>query len=309
MQQAVNEIKTKPFDKMKKQRGPTRDYIPPSQDFTCKIAKVDYTAFTRPSVNVDTVRAIYPNVFHKKTNIIPLIDRKYKHRIGKVSFYHKSSPKTSVCWYCTEPFSNEPVHCPRAFYQQSNSYIMEGTFCNYRCVIAYANIHLTKSGEASNAIAHVHRIMRTNGVKDPIKPAPHWSCLLKFGGYMTIDEFRSCPQIQIPYVLPAGSRTIFSGYSHVLTDPNDPVERVNRFKGLEIPECALPDVSQLPSSTKSWPKQANAITYTRKPPQVNSTQFQKELKKEQTSFAFQRQKRTVKSAVTNMHSMLGMTKK
>ena len=233
-----------------------------------------------------------------------------RHTIGKVKFFSRTDPKKStVCWYCTEPFSETPVQCPRAHHEETNTYLMEGSFCSYACVLSYIKVATSLPSEQW-AIAHnVSKICRANKAEPCLNASPHWSCLQKFGGHMTIEQFRaSSKNNEVPRTLPATSRVVFTGYSHTLQNPSDQLDPYNKFDGLEVPAACEPSVASMPVNAREVPRRPRVSTYVPKAPAVNSARYQKETSKHIVRNTFQRKDRTTAAAVNNMHKMMGIVK-
>lgn len=237
-----------------------------------------------------------------------------KSQVGKVRFYHKnvvdptSCKPGTVCWYCTEPFQ-KLYQCPRFHDHCTDTYVMEGCFCSYSCAKAYAIETMDRGRTSENACTYIDRIARLHGHKEPVQRSPHWSCLEKFGGYMTIDAFRNCAPHDIPTTVPPASRLVQGGFCSYLYDKADPVPRYDKLKGL--PEAPTPqadsDMAAMPLHTPVVPTKP-VLFPPPKPVSVNSGKFQKEIKKRQVSYALQRTKKDSANAARNMQNLMGIKK-
>lgn len=89
------------------------------------------------------------------------------------------------CWWCCYPFEGESLHFPYAF--KSNVFYTTGHFCSWGCLKAYG----IERGKLDTCDYVTLMRKRMEGKITPIKKAPSRFCLEKFGGTVTIDEFRS----------------------------------------------------------------------------------------------------------------------
>ncbi len=124
------------------------------------------------------------------------------------------------CWWCQHAFDSPPWGCPlrinavidtysyvssisKTKYtlrekKQNNietnecAYITDGMFCSVNCCSAWADAHKKDPDydKASFLIYKMYNQVRgLDGVSVP-PPAPHWRLLEKFGGYLSIHQFR-----------------------------------------------------------------------------------------------------------------------
>ena len=131
----------------------------------------------------------------------------------------KCIPKLTniCCWHDTEPFDTYPVFIPQKFY--GNKFYVFGCFCSFNCACAY-NLSL-KDGDVLSRHSNLIRLFyevnknKLENIKDvEINPSGKKEKLKKFGGSMTITEFRenskmlgrtsneflpNCHQIKISY--------------------------------------------------------------------------------------------------------------
>jgi len=113
----------------------------------------------------------------------------------QVNPWPKSSPY--ACWNCTEKFSEPPVGIPTltSSTPYKDEYHMEGNFCSFNCAARY--LFDNNKGVESQTIWTVFEIMNFiyNEINDSddfiqIKLAPEPLCLKKFGGNLTLEEYR-----------------------------------------------------------------------------------------------------------------------
>ncbi|AUF82385.1 hypothetical protein TetV_293 [Tetraselmis virus 1] len=139
---------------------------------------------------------------------------------------------TSVsCYWCTFPFDNPPIGLPVKYFNTEDGFYVNGCFCSISCAAAY-NL---ASRESNDTVCERHSMLcslsRMLHGTDKIKVAPNWKSLQKFGGYMSIEQFRDFPQEKVLLcdVPPMRSLTVQleevnegdvgSGYNYVPLDP------------------------------------------------------------------------------------------
>lgn len=104
---------------------------------------------------------------------------------------HKKWPeKTNIhCWWCCTPFDNTPFSLP--IKKIDNEYLVKGCFCSPECTAAW---NFDNQGNDSKwesySLLNILYKKYYKGVAINIKIAPPKECLQKFGGNLTIEEFR-----------------------------------------------------------------------------------------------------------------------
>lgn len=95
----------------------------------------------------------------------------------------------SVCWWCTYeiPEENIPVSAPTYFNEIRNEFKVHGVFCCFECVKSYL-IDKNDSYVDTSLITLLNK--RLTGSMTRINCAPPRIALQRFGGTMTINEFR-----------------------------------------------------------------------------------------------------------------------
>lgn len=97
-----------------------------------------------------------------------------------------------VCWWCTYELPHLPcLHLPVKYDDMLKKFTTIGNFCSWECAKAYAkDMKTARWAEIASFIA----MMRLNalGKYVPLFAAPKRETLKKFGGKMTIEEFRAC---------------------------------------------------------------------------------------------------------------------
>lgn len=97
-----------------------------------------------------------------------------------------------ACWYCTETFTTIPVPAVESHDPETDIYTVFGIFCTPGCLLSY----LLDQGLQHNTrrmMYNQYMLRKVFGLQGLIKPSPHQSELQKFGGRLTIHEFRGCP--------------------------------------------------------------------------------------------------------------------
>ena len=123
----------------------------------------------------------YKNVIKK----IPL-KIKFINSVNNEQIIQKST--NIACWWCTYTFNTIPCFIPERYFD--NKYYVFGCFCSYNCAAAY-NLSLNdyKIWDRHSLLNKMYNIF--NKINDSIIPAPLKESLIKFGGHISIDEFRN----------------------------------------------------------------------------------------------------------------------
>jgi hypothetical protein len=113
---------------------------------------------------------------------------------SNVNFIDSKNGKTVVCektniacWWCTYNFDTLPCFIPERYY--NSAFYVFGNFCSYDCAAAY-NIDLRdyKVSDRNSLIKKLYLTIK--GTSDEIPVAPKREVLEKFGGPLTIEEYR-----------------------------------------------------------------------------------------------------------------------
>lgn len=107
-------------------------------------------------------------------------------------------PTKICCWHDTEPFDGLPTYLPEKFY--NGEFYVFGCFCSFNCACAY---NLAKN---DGRVLDRHNLLirmfyeinkkKITSVKDiEINPAGQKELLQKFGGPLSITEFRENAKI------------------------------------------------------------------------------------------------------------------
>ncbi len=107
--------------------------------------------------------------------------------------------RTNICcWWCTYQFDCLPTFLPEKY--SDNKFYVSGCFCSFNCAAAY-NLKLddNKVGERYSLLKQLYYMINkdkiTNITQIDINIAPPHTLLDKFGGHMTITEYRKNSKI------------------------------------------------------------------------------------------------------------------
>jgi hypothetical protein len=106
--------------------------------------------------------------------------------VEKASWLHKTNLS---CWWCCHSFDGVPLGLPVKFVPSIQKFRCQGVFCSFSCMMAFHNEHNGK-GE-SHLIKYLYS--KVTGTPLPhcrIHPAPPRWCLSKFGGPLSLNQFR-----------------------------------------------------------------------------------------------------------------------
>jgi len=96
--------------------------------------------------------------------------------------------KTDICcWWCKHQFNTMPIAIPSDYIQ--SKFMVYGCFCSFNCSLAYMYDESDpKVWERVRLLKELSQEMGT--VLNINKYAPSWKILTKFGGVVSIDQFR-----------------------------------------------------------------------------------------------------------------------
>ena len=105
---------------------------------------------------------------------------------------------TLCCWWDTEPFEHYPVYIPDKYYKEK--YYVFGNFCSFNCACAYnLNLRDDKVLERNYLLTRMFYEINKTKIKSineiTINPSGDKELLKKFGGHMTINDFRENSKI------------------------------------------------------------------------------------------------------------------
>ena len=96
--------------------------------------------------------------------------------------------KTDIaCWWCTYNFDNLPCFIPEKYYDEK--YFVFGCFCSFNCAAAYnVNMNDYKIWDRYSLLKRLYN--QIHQTEEEITLAPPREALHKFGGFLTIENFR-----------------------------------------------------------------------------------------------------------------------
>lgn len=92
-----------------------------------------------------------------------------------------------VCWWCCHPFTTSPVYIPH--WVDDGVFGVTGHFCSFPCALSYN--HSQRDEHAYHRENMLVLMYRCHGRYDVLIPAPPRESLKIFGGWLTVDDFRS----------------------------------------------------------------------------------------------------------------------
>jgi len=99
---------------------------------------------------------------------------------------------SSCCFHCVEKFETPPRFIPICRSSNSTNYRLFGNFCSWACAFRYILDNPTRiGGNAQMCAVWLCDLARTMGEKKPIIPAPPQLALRKFGGPLSIEQFKT----------------------------------------------------------------------------------------------------------------------
>jgi len=93
------------------------------------------------------------------------------------------------CWWCSYSFEGHPFFIPGKY--ENGKYHVFGNFCGFNCAMSY-NINMN-DGDVWTRHSLIKKIWNDANDLDnsnDIRPSPPRETLKKYGGHLTIDEFR-----------------------------------------------------------------------------------------------------------------------
>lgn len=102
----------------------------------------------------------------------------------------KDIKKTNLCcWWCSSQFDNIPFFLPNKY--ENKKFFVYGIFCSPNCTLAYnIDINDNKVWERHSLIYLLYNNITCENLRIKLFPAPPRQNLKKFGGNLTIEEFR-----------------------------------------------------------------------------------------------------------------------
>jgi hypothetical protein len=151
------------------------------------------------------------NLKKKYFYLLDVYKQKNKFVVNCIDYLNGALPlfTTKCCWWCRETFSSCPIGIPINFYpscakseqffKQSNLDCTNGTeyfetdgiFCSFPCAKSYIIDEKLNTKYKNSTMLLSLLYKKINNKIDFIPLAPSWKLLKKFGGEMSITEFRN----------------------------------------------------------------------------------------------------------------------
>jgi len=111
--------------------------------------------------------------------------------LGLITFndnkLHITETTNIACWWCCYNFSTYPIFLPEKY--QDGKYHVFGNFCSFSCALAYNdNLNDYRKGIREGLVKKMYKDIFN--IDCQIKSAPAREVLEKFGGPLSIDNFR-----------------------------------------------------------------------------------------------------------------------
>ncbi len=97
-------------------------------------------------------------------------------------------PKDVCCWWCCNPFENEPLPCPVSYNKSLKKFNVKGVFCGIPCIAAYS---VERYGTLENVYNFKNCIEPETDPEESLIVAPAREFLKMFGGPLSIEDFRN----------------------------------------------------------------------------------------------------------------------
>ena len=141
----------------------------------------------------DAPSSFAPEGFSAEQEYIPVDDLNSTHR-QRSSWDAIDWPVTTdiACWWCCEPFDTLPLKIPMRVDPRTKRLTrMFGNFCSFSCCKAYALDSKAMGFSVGSNILLLYQRLMGHTPKNGIKVAPPRQALVRFGGPLRINEFRS----------------------------------------------------------------------------------------------------------------------
>lgn len=122
-----------------------------------------------------------------------------------------------ACHWCAHTFDGPVLGLPVR--HSHGVFYVTGNYCSMECVCANNFDDAHRDNNSWDVYTMINTIARKMGLPTPVYPAPPRKCLIFFGGYMTIEEFRNHSK----------KNTIPSCTQYPLVAVVEQVEEINNF--------------------------------------------------------------------------------
>lgn len=158
----------------------------------------------------------------------------------------------ACCWWCTYPFSTQPIPLPIKHDPLRDIFYIRGIFCSWSCVKAYAlSLRSTTAVDIGNIM-----LLKTRSEKDwtGIPVAPPRESLQRFGGTKTIEEFRNSSLCLPNLVLPKNMISVEEKYEYSGNERKTFKDKKIEFGNLDTTDTSClrlkrPTSSNVPKNT------------------------------------------------------------
>lgn len=132
-----------------------------------------------------------------------------------------------ICWWCVHDLPQLPCfHLPIRYDSDRESFVTIGNFCSWSCAKAYAvDMNSARWGEIQSNLAIMR--LRAFGKYVPMFTAPKREALKKFGGSLTIEEFRAFSNERAPPVVFPNDVQLHQTVGVSLTEPHSMIQKTN----------------------------------------------------------------------------------
>tara|TARA_B100001057_G_C22544556_1_gene830994 strand:- start:20 stop:622 length:603 start_codon:yes stop_codon:yes gene_type:complete len=116
---------------------------------------------------------------------------------------NESTP-CELCWNCSHALSNQPISIPLKY--NNNIFYIYGSFCQYSCGARYIfDTFNDKNKWNIYSLLNLYYNIINRTVGKSVNPSPNKLILQKFGGTMTIEEYRKTGDqysLYLPPIIP-----------------------------------------------------------------------------------------------------------
>uniref|UniRef100_A0A6C0J8Z8 MYM-type domain-containing protein n=1 Tax=viral metagenome TaxID=1070528 RepID=A0A6C0J8Z8_9ZZZZ len=91
------------------------------------------------------------------------------------------------CWWCRHSYTTPTVCLPEYYFKEQ--FYTFGNFCSYNCALSY-NINLNDDNIFKRSSLLYYFYKKTYNITLKIVQSPSWKVLKKYGGVLSISEFR-----------------------------------------------------------------------------------------------------------------------
>lgn len=142
---------------------------------------------------------------------------------------YPSSAGVYVCWWDSHEFEGVPVGCPVRHDENRGRFWCEGFFCSWSCVRAYAGVYVKDLVTRNMIPLWIKKLSGDRSRNGISAPAPHWCVLARFGGNMSIEEFRENAGGKI-HVVPHRDNVCLLGHDVFIEEPQIRIPSFSEYR-------------------------------------------------------------------------------